>query len=106
MALQRIFVGIDVSKDWLELWLEPPKRFERVGDDSAGVEADQRIYTPLPEQMKDVRNITQRLVLSRSTVGQPNAELINQLPKRVIMNSSSAPRCPNRTSTAPPKRLC
>ena len=36
MALQRIFVGIDVSKDWLDLWLEPPKRFERVSNDAAG----------------------------------------------------------------------
>lgn len=36
MALQRIFVGIDVSKDWLDLWLEPAKRFERVSNDAAG----------------------------------------------------------------------
>jgi transposase len=36
MALQRIFVGIDVSKDWLDLWLEPVKRFERVSNDAAG----------------------------------------------------------------------
>src|SRR5256714_13194237 len=36
MALQRICVGIDVSKDWLDLWLEPPKRFERVSNDAAG----------------------------------------------------------------------
>jgi transposase len=36
MALQRIFVGIDVSKEWLDLWLEPTKRFERVGNEAAG----------------------------------------------------------------------
>jgi transposase len=36
MALQRIFVGIDVSKDWLDLWLEPLKRFERRSNDAAG----------------------------------------------------------------------
>lgn len=36
MALKRIFVGIDVSKDWLDLWLEPVKRFERVSNDEAG----------------------------------------------------------------------
>lgn len=36
MALQRIFVGIDVSKDWLDVWLEPLKRFERVSNDEAG----------------------------------------------------------------------
>lgn len=36
MALQRFFVGIDVSKDWLDLWLEPPKRFERVSNDAGG----------------------------------------------------------------------
>ena len=36
MALQRIFVGIDVSKDWLDLWLEPAKRFERLSNDAAG----------------------------------------------------------------------
>jgi len=36
MALQRIFVGIDVSKDWLDLWLEPLKRFERLSNDAVG----------------------------------------------------------------------
>jgi transposase len=36
MALQLHFVGIDVSKDWLDLWLDPSKRFERVGNDAAG----------------------------------------------------------------------
>lgn len=36
MALQRTFVGIDVSKDWLDLWLAPQKRFERTGNDAAG----------------------------------------------------------------------
>jgi transposase len=36
MALQRIFVGIDVSKDWLDLWLEPLKRFERLSNDAIG----------------------------------------------------------------------
>lgn len=36
MALQRIFVGIDISKDWLDLWLEPLKRFERTSNDAAG----------------------------------------------------------------------
>lgn len=36
MALQRLFVGIDVSKDWLDLWLEPEKRIERVSNDAAG----------------------------------------------------------------------
>jgi hypothetical protein len=39
MALQRIFVGIDVSKDWLDLWLEPAKWFERVSNDAAGCAA-------------------------------------------------------------------
>jgi transposase len=36
MALQRIFVGIDVSKDWLDLWLDPLKRFERLSNDAVG----------------------------------------------------------------------
>jgi transposase len=36
MALQRTFVGIDVSKEWLDLWLAPQKRFERAGNDGAG----------------------------------------------------------------------
>src|SRR5271165_620827 len=36
MALQRSFVGIDVSTDWLDLWLEPVKRFERASNDAAG----------------------------------------------------------------------
>ena len=36
MALQRNFVGIDVSKEWLDLWLEPQKRFERTSNDAAG----------------------------------------------------------------------
>ena len=35
MALQRIFVGIDVSKDWLDVWLAP-HRFERISNDAAG----------------------------------------------------------------------
>jgi len=39
MALQRIFVGIDVSKEWLDLWLEPRKRFERTSNDAAGLTA-------------------------------------------------------------------
>lgn len=36
MALQLTFVGIDVSKDWLDLWLAPVKRFERTSNDAAG----------------------------------------------------------------------
>jgi transposase len=36
MALHLTFVGIDVSKEWLDLWLAPLKRFERVSNDAAG----------------------------------------------------------------------
>jgi transposase len=36
MALQLIFVGIDVSKDWLDLWLAPLQRFDRISNDAAG----------------------------------------------------------------------
>jgi transposase len=36
MALQLTFVGIDVSKEWLDLWLGPLKRFERASNDAAG----------------------------------------------------------------------
>ena len=36
MALQRTFVGIDVSKDWLDVWLDSAKRFERIANDAAG----------------------------------------------------------------------
>ncbi|HEX9461421.1 MAG TPA: IS110 family transposase, partial [Alphaproteobacteria bacterium] len=36
MALHLTFVGIDVSKDWLDLWLPPLKRFERTSNDEAG----------------------------------------------------------------------
>lgn len=36
MALQLTFVGIDVSKDWLDVWLAPLKRFERAGNDTVG----------------------------------------------------------------------
>ena len=36
MALELIFVGIDVSKDWLDVWLAPLKRFERISNDAAG----------------------------------------------------------------------
>lgn len=36
MALHLTFVGIDVSKDWLDLWLEPLKRFERTSNDAKG----------------------------------------------------------------------
>ena len=36
MALQLAFVGIDVSKAWLDLWLAPQKRFERTSNDAAG----------------------------------------------------------------------
>ncbi len=36
MALQQIFVGIDISKDWLDLWLDPSHRFERAANDAAG----------------------------------------------------------------------
>ena len=36
MALELIFVGIDVSKGWLDVWLAPLKRFERISNDVAG----------------------------------------------------------------------
>jgi transposase len=36
MALQRIFVGIDVSKDWLDLWHDPRKPVERFSNDAVG----------------------------------------------------------------------
>lgn len=36
MALHRRFVGIDISKHWLDLWLDPAKRFERLANDAAG----------------------------------------------------------------------
>jgi transposase len=36
MALQLTFVGIDVSKGSLDLWLAPLKRFERTSNDAAG----------------------------------------------------------------------
>ena len=36
MALELIFVGIDVSKDWLDVWLAPLKRLERISNDAAG----------------------------------------------------------------------
>jgi len=36
MALQLTFVGIDVSKGSLDLWLAPLKRFERASNDAAG----------------------------------------------------------------------
>src|SRR5260370_19784876 len=36
MALQRTFVGIDVSKEWVELWVGRLKRVERGGNDGAG----------------------------------------------------------------------
>lgn len=36
MALPLTFVGIDVAKDWLDLWVAPLKRFERTSNDAAG----------------------------------------------------------------------
>jgi transposase len=36
MAAHRDFVGIDISKDWLDVWLESARRFERVTNDAAG----------------------------------------------------------------------
>src|SRR5689334_19682473 len=39
MAVHRSFVGIDVSKEWLDVWLEPARRFERVANDAAGWQA-------------------------------------------------------------------
>lgn len=36
MALPLTFVGIDVAKDWLDLWLAPVKRFERTSNDAVG----------------------------------------------------------------------
>lgn len=36
MALQHSFVGIDVSKAWLDLWLSPVKRLVRLSNDAAG----------------------------------------------------------------------
>lgn len=36
MAVSHQFVGIDVSKAWLDLWIELSKRFERFSNDEAG----------------------------------------------------------------------
>ena len=36
MALRLLFVGIDVSKDRLDLWLDPLGRFEQAANDAAG----------------------------------------------------------------------
>ena len=36
MAAHRDFVGIDISKDWLDVWLESARRFERVTNDETG----------------------------------------------------------------------
>jgi transposase len=36
MAVHRRFVGIDISKDWLDVWLESAQRFERVANNAAG----------------------------------------------------------------------
>lgn len=47
MALHLIFVGIDVSKDWLDLWLAPLKRFERMRNDSAGWAGVVELLRPL-----------------------------------------------------------
>jgi transposase len=47
MALHLTFVGIDVSKDWLDLWLTPAKRFERVSNDDAGWAAAIDLLKPL-----------------------------------------------------------
>jgi transposase len=47
MALPLTFVGIDVSKDWLDLWLAPVKRFERTGNAAAGWAATIRLVKSL-----------------------------------------------------------
>lgn len=39
MALQRIFVGIDVSKDWLDVWIECLHQHHRFTNDDAGFKA-------------------------------------------------------------------
>jgi transposase len=36
MALPLIFVGIDIAKDRLDLWLDPLRRFERASNNAAG----------------------------------------------------------------------
>jgi transposase len=50
MALELVFVGIDVSKDWLDVWLAPLKRFERVSNDAAGWAAMIGLLRSLGEQ--------------------------------------------------------
>lgn len=47
MALQRIFVGIDVSKDWLDLWIESTKQSERFSNCTEGWEALVALLQPL-----------------------------------------------------------
>jgi transposase len=47
MALPLIFVGIDVSKAWLDVWLSSLKRFDRVSNDAAG-------WSSLIEQVKSL----------------------------------------------------
>lgn len=39
MALSQVFVGIDVSKKMLDVWLDPIGKFERVANDEAGYAA-------------------------------------------------------------------
>jgi transposase len=36
MAAHLSFVGVDISKHWLDVWLESARRFERVTNDAAG----------------------------------------------------------------------
>lgn len=50
MALQLTFVGIDVSKDWLDVWLAPLKRFERISNDAAGWAATIGLLRSLGDQ--------------------------------------------------------
>src|SRR5882757_2490367 len=47
MALHLTFVGIDVSKEWLDLWLASLKRFERASNDAAGWAAVIELLKPL-----------------------------------------------------------
>lgn len=47
MALQRIFVGIDVCKDWLDIWIECQRQHHRLPNDAGGFEALLALIAPL-----------------------------------------------------------
>ena len=90
-----IFVGIGVGKDWLDLWLEPSKRFERVSNDVAGWAAilDRLQLLGSKAGIRRERRLRTGATKSadhRRVFGAPAQSVAGAAPHRVVVSDAGA----------------